>query len=177
MAKKIALPWEGTELAVPYDWVQRMFDAKPYTAPDWMQALVKRESLEAGKFPPPVVKKFVPWKQFMGGYTTHSLIGEIALVYGDEPEMEDELETLIHELVHWIVGAEQGRFGGHTPKYYAELTKYALKYDIDFDRYQLKEFRYMGSLVYEGISMYHQIYNEGDNDFDKSVQPPKANPR
>lgn len=148
-----------------------MLDAKPEPMPERLQAVVKSELESIGREIPTLSIKVVPTPTsvgFLGGYTLHQKQGEICVVYGDMNPQEwegtvNELNTLLHEMAHWIVGPEYD--DGHTPKFYVELTRLALKYGLDMEHVIEDEYNYTGDKIFQGLSLYHYMYNEGRSPF------------
>lgn len=140
--------------------------------PVWMKQIVETECRESNRpAPKKLVTKYTE-HPLMGGYTIHSPDGEIAVVYGNGRHYGtwEETHTLLHELAHWIVGVEDrsGEYrtveSDHTPRFYEELTRLCLKYDIDITTMAEFEDSYSGPVnVYSGLAMFHARYNEPTN--------------
>lgn len=130
--------------------------------PKWMRDIVIEECLDHEMGIPELKAKYIEERGYLGGYTLHSDPGEICVVYGVGQWFgtANELNTLLHETAHWIVGPEPQSEDGHTPKFYSELTRLVLKYGSDIEAFLADESNYTGAdRVYEGVSLFHSTYN------------------
>ena len=132
--------------------------------PQWMVDIVLFESKEGEVEPPShLYTKFVSGEiasklRGVFGYTIHSAEGELCIVYrsGEECGTEDEKQTLLHEIAHWKV--KDFSSGSHTAKFYAELFRLCLYYNIDLELL-FKDYdypQYGGRNVFVGIEQFQE---------------------
>jgi hypothetical protein len=153
---------------MPSNWIMKMFTKEGTVAPFWMQDILNEEASRENRKPPKLTLKYMEIVPeyvglFLGGYTNHSKESpEIAIIIGKGkfPNREELYRTLLHEIAHWAVGKEDDKHGGHTARFYANLTEKCLRHNLNMRDMIEEEMAYMGdNLVYEGLSLFHNQYN------------------
>lgn len=142
-------------------------------APSWMQHITITEYTEYGLNPPSILTRHVSFLDWIGGATKETPAGsgkfmiEIGYGTGNWVGSTEERYILLHELAHSIV-QDWDWPGGHTPKFYAELTRLCLKYDVSVhEMVECEEF-YLQTMknwwfgdpipnVYNGVTMFNAL--------------------